>query len=153
MSTLRSLSTFGGGNLSSISSLSTWSTSGIMGGATGGKMLIAYVAVVLVLLCTDDDLERLKAAPGDAKEWKNVLLGNEKVQLAIALAVTMVVCSKGACAFSVEGVSVNLQGAMLGALVGAVGCCCDKGDAVKNACGMTKDHMMALGALVGALCC
>ena len=43
--------------------------------------------------------------------------------------------------------------AMLGALVGAVGCCCDKGDAVKNACGMTKDHMMALGALVGALCC
>ena len=37
---------------------------------------------------------------------------------------------------------------MMGALLAAVGCCCD--DKVQQACGLSKEAMMA-GAAVGAL--
>lgn len=147
MSTLESLTTLGGGNLSSISSLSTFVP--LSGGANGMQMLAAYVAVVLVLFCSDEDLNQLKANPKDAEEWKRVLLSNERVQLSIAIALTLAICKPGACSIKVQGLKINVQGAMMGALLAAVGCCCDQ--KVQKACGLSKEAMMALGAAVGAL--
>ena len=149
-STLRSLSTFRGGAHSDISSITSLSDFVPLSGGslTQNKMFIVYVACVIALVVLDPRISQVQPT---SKNLLDLIQNDRKVQIALVLAASFVVCKEGQCAFKIGSIGLNVQGSLLAALVMLLCCSCDKDGKVEEICGVTKKHQIWLAAAVGAL--